>query len=193
MSNHIIQIISGTNRPNSNTRKVVENIHSLYQQMSIEVGIIDLQDFPLLELNGTQYFGEKPVGILQLTEKVLHASGLVIVTPEYNGGFPGVLKLFIDHMKFPESFEFRPVCFVGLGAGMWGGLRAVEQLQQIFAYRNAFGFPLRVFMKHVNTLFTDRTLEEKTRSRLQKQAEDFLRFVKALQEAGLDANTKLQT
>ena len=48
-------------------------------------------------------------------------------------------------LKFPESFEKRPVCFTGLGAGIWGALRPVEQLQAIFGYRNAYLFPERVF------------------------------------------------
>ena len=40
---------------------------------------------------------------------VLQAEGLIVVTPEYNGSLPGVLKYFIDMLKFPESFEQRPV------------------------------------------------------------------------------------
>ena len=53
-------------------------------------------------------------------QRVLDAAGLHIITPEYNGSFPGVLKYFIDMLKFPESFVEKPVAFTGEAAGLWG-------------------------------------------------------------------------
>jgi NAD(P)H-dependent FMN reductase len=110
---------------------------------------------------------------------VLDAHGLVVVTPEYNGSFPGVLKVFIDHLKFPESFESKPVCFVGLAAGIWGALRSVEQLQQIFGYRNAHIFPSRVFMPGIGGLLDDAGAlkDPELQGRLRRQAEGFAGFV----------------
>ena len=58
-------------------------------------------------------------------------------------------------LPFPESFERRPVCFIGLSAGIWGALRPVEQLQAIFGYRNALIFPERVFMPGIGKLLDD--------------------------------------
>lgn len=115
----MITLISGTNRPASNTRKVTAVIEGIYR---------DLHDLPL-ELFAPGAYAEKPAAFAPFAQGVLEASGLVVVTPEYNGSMPGVLKVFIDHLKFPESFEGKPVCFVGLAAGMWGALRGVEQLQ----------------------------------------------------------------
>ena len=113
---------------------------------------------------------------------MLSADGLILVSPEYNGGLPGVLKYFIDMLKFPESFEQRPVCFVGLGAGMWGALRPVEQLQMIFGYRNAFLYPERIFLPKVNDLLDEqgRFTDPEIRERLQEQATGFVSFVERL-------------
>jgi chromate reductase, NAD(P)H dehydrogenase (quinone) len=103
----------------------------------------------------------------------------VVVTPEYNGGVPGILKYFIDMLPFPKRFEHRPVYFVGLAAGIWGALRPVEQLQAIFRYRNAHIFPERVFMPGVGKLlnadgnFANPEMEK----RLEKQAPGFIGFV----------------
>ena len=127
-------------------------------------------------------YAQKPAAFKKFTDAVLTADGLVIVTPEYNGSFPGVLKYFIDLLPFPESFAHRPVCFVGLAAGVWGALRSVEQLQAIFGYRNAHIFPERVFMPGVGKLldeagkFTDAEMEK----RLAKQAAGFVSFVEKL-------------
>src|SRR5437868_10286757 len=147
----MMTLIVGTNRPNSNTRKVATNVEEIYRELRVPLHVLDLAKLPPEIVSRTSY-GEKPKSFHTFSEGVLKASGLVIVTPEYNGSVPGILKYFIDMLKFPESFEHRPVCFIGLSAGTWGALRPIEQLQQIFGYRNAFIYPDRVFMPSVSNL-----------------------------------------
>src|SRR5215207_8324797 len=112
----MIEVISGTNRPGSNSLKVARIIEGLYKKLGVEVQILDLQEMPLELFKPTAY-AEKPEGWQRITDRVLDASGLHVVTPEYNGSFPGVLKYFIDLLKFPESFERKPVAFVGVSNG----------------------------------------------------------------------------
>ena len=50
---------------------------------------------------------------------------------------------------YPDAFDKRPVAFIGLAAGPWGGLRSVEHLQGVFGYRNAFMFPERLFLPNI--------------------------------------------
>jgi hypothetical protein len=90
-------------------------------------------------------------------------------------------------LKFPESFEKQPVCLTGLGAGMWGALRPVEQLQTIFGYRNAYLFPERVFLPKINDLLDDagRLKDPELLQRLKAQAEGFVEFVECLQKTKL--------
>ena len=177
----MITIISGTNRPGSQTRKVVAHIEATYKSRGVKTHLLDLAELPA-EMFSPFAYAEKPVAFKKFSDAILAADGLVIVTPEYNGGFPGVLKYFIDMLPFPESFEHRPVCFVGLAAGIWGALRPVEQLQTIFGYRNAHIFPERVFMPGIGKLlneaaqFTNPDIEK----RLGNQAEGFVRFVESL-------------
>jgi len=58
------------------------------------------------------------------------ADAFVVVTPEYNHGYPAALKELIDSAG--EEWYAKPVAFVSYG-GVSGGLRAVEQLRQVFA------------------------------------------------------------
>ena len=177
----MIVILAGTNRPNSNTRKVAANVAAHYKSLGVKTHLLDLAELPP-EMFSPAAYAEKPDGLKPFTDAILAADGLVIVTPEYNGGVPGILKYFIDLLPFPESFEQRPVCFVGLAAGIWGALRPVEQLQAIFGYRNAYIFPERVFLPGIGKLldaagqFTHPDMEK----RLGNQAEGFLRFVESL-------------
>ena len=115
---------------------------------------------------------------VEIQNRIVSSAGLHVVTPEYNGSFPGVLKYFIDMLKFPESFERKPVAFVGEAAGVWGGLRAVEQLQMIFGYRNAHPYPERVFIAGINNLMNeDGTLKDQSLTdRLAKQCRGFAAF-----------------
>jgi chromate reductase, NAD(P)H dehydrogenase (quinone) len=177
----MITILVGTNRPGSNTRKVVRQIEALYGELKQPTQVIDLAHLPPSIFDPTSY-GDKPAAFKPFSDAVLSASGLVIVTPEYNGSMPGVLKYFIDMLKFPESFERRPVCFVGLAAGMWGALRAVEQLQAIFGYRNAHIFPERVFIPGIGQQLDDqgRLKDPELVDRLRKQAHGFSAFVRTL-------------
>ncbi len=177
----MITIISGTNRPGSNTRKITARVEAHYKALGVATQILDLSDLPP-EIFSPASYGAKPAGFAAFSDAILGSDGLVVITPEYNGSLPGVLKYFIDMLPFPESFERRPVCFVGLAAGMWGALRPVEQLQAIFGYRNAHIYPERVFMPGIGKLldasgqFTSPDIEK----RLETQAAGFVSFVEAL-------------
>lgn len=173
----MITLIAGTNRPGSNTRKVVAQIETLYHELKVPVQVLDLAQLPP-EIFAPTSYAEKPKSFAPFADTVLKSNGLHVVTPEYNGSVPGILKYFIDMLKFPESFEHKPVCFTGLAAGMWGALRPVEQLQAIFGYRNAHIFPVRVFMPQIYNLLDDsgKVKDAELLGRLKTQVEGFAQF-----------------
>jgi chromate reductase len=174
-------LIAGTNRPNSNTRKVVAQLEEIYAALNVPVNVLDLAKLPP-EIFSPDSYAEKPESFQPFANAVLQSGGLHVVTPEYNGSLPGVLKYFIDMLKFPESFEHRPVCFTGLAAGMWGALRPVEQLSAIFAYRNVHLYPVRVFMPQIHNLLdaSGKIKDAELRERLKAQVEGFAGFVKKI-------------
>jgi chromate reductase len=178
----MIVLIVGTNRPGSNSRKVAAQVENIYQELKTPLKVLDLAQLPA-EIFSPASYGEKPDAFQPFADAVLQSSGLHVVTPEYNGGIPGVLKYFIDMLKFPESFERRPVCFTGVAAGSWGALRPVEQLQVIFGYRNAYIYPERVFMAQINNLLDDsgRIKDAGLVERLKKQVEGFVAFTEKVQ------------
>jgi chromate reductase len=173
----MITVIAGTNRPGSNTRKVAAQVEEIYQGLKVPVQLLDLANLPPEIFFPTSY-AEKPASFLPFSEAVMKSGGLHIVTPEYNGSVPGVLKYFIDMLKFPESFENRPVCFTGIAAGIFGALRPVEQLQAIFSYRNAHIYPARVFLPQINGLLdaSGKIKEPELLGRLEQQASGFAHF-----------------
>ena len=182
----MITLIVGTNRPGSNTGKVARHLEEIYAELKVPLRVLDLKQLPP-EIFSPNSYAEKPKAFQPFSTAILESSGLHVVTPEYNGSVPGVLKYFIDMLKFPESFEQRPVAFVGLAAGVWGALRPIEQLQAIFGYRNAYIFPERVFLPRINDLLDDagRLKDPELLQRLKSQAEGFVDFVERLQKTKL--------
>jgi NAD(P)H-dependent FMN reductase len=177
MTSRTIMIVAGTNRPDSNALKIARILEGHYRGAEVKTDLLSLADLPPEVYRGESY-ANKPPAMVAIQQRVLDAAGLHVISPEYNGSFPGVLKYFIDMLKFPESFDRKPVAFVGEAAGTWGGLRAVEQLQMIFGYRNAHSFPERVFIAGVakqldaNGKLVDPALDQ----RLAKQAVGFAKF-----------------
>lgn len=73
-------------------------------------------------------------GSANLWQRMAAADAFVVVTPEYNHGYPAALKFLIDSVG--SEWQAKPVAFVSYG-GVSGGLRAVEQLRLVFAELHA--------------------------------------------------------
>ena len=144
----MITVISGTNRPGSNTLKVATLAADGLRAAGEEAILLDLTELPQDLFEGTSY-AARPAAFAPFQEAVLSAAGILTVIPEYNGSYPGIMKYFIDMLRFPESLYEKPAGFIGLSAGRWGAVRAVEQLEMIFQYRHAHLCGRRVFMPKV--------------------------------------------
>ena len=120
----MITIIVGTNRTGSVSAQVAAFVAKVYDELGINNSVLDITELPPETFSPNAYV-EKPPRVGEFTEQILASSGLFVVTPEYNGSMSGAHKLFIDMLPFPESFEDRPVSYIGISAGQFGGLRPV--------------------------------------------------------------------
>lgn len=182
----MIEIISGTDRPNSNSRKISGIIESQYRELGAKAQVLDLCSLDFKEVSGGPY-GQASGTFKAAIDRIDSASGVVLVIPEYNGSYPGALKHFIDYWQYPLSFEHRPVAYVGVGH-RWGGLRPVEHMQQVFGYRNAYNFPNRVFVSNVSkTLVDGKLTDPMTVELLDIQCREFVQFIEGLRYSKLHA------
>ena len=174
----MIVLLVATNRPGSNTGKVACHVAEIYTAKGHTPKVVDLHQLPP-EIFLPSSYAEKPAAFAPFQEAMLQATGIVIVVPEYNGGFPGVFKYFIDMLKFPETFKGKPFAFVGLSAGMGGALRPVEQFSTLINYLGGVVYPGKVNIAGIHD-----HLDEKGRlkpgelvERIEKQAAGFIQFV----------------
>jgi chromate reductase len=104
---------------------------------SLRIDIEELDDVPMF--NADLDAGSRPEGVARLRQAVLAADGLLLVTPEYNHGVPGVMKNAIDWLSQPlrESvLDGKPTALMGASTGLAGTARGQSQLRQAFVLTN---------------------------------------------------------
>jgi len=179
----MITVISGTNRPDSNTIKIAKKAVEGLRRVGEDVELLDLTELPLELFDGASY-GEKPEAFAAFQDKIIATDGILTVIPEYNGACPGVMKYFIDMLRFPDSLYEKPVGFIGISAGPWGAVRAVEQLEMVFQYRHAHLFGRRVFVPYVGKALDDQgqIVDSEMERRFGEVLEKFADFCRRLKD-----------
>lgn len=128
-----ILVIIGSTRQNRFSEKPAKWIfEEAKARKDFEVELIDLRDYPLP-------FFDEPVSpsmakepypnknVQKLSKKISEADGFIVVTPEYNHGYPAVLKNMFDYIY--HDWNRKAIGFVSYGTV--GGARSVEQLRQV--------------------------------------------------------------
>jgi NAD(P)H-dependent FMN reductase len=149
-----IKVIIGSTRQNRFSEKPA---HWIYEEAKkkdgVKIELLDLRDYPMPFFNepvspamsGGKYSNEI---VNKWSEKIMDGDAFIIVTPEYNHGYPAVLKNALDSI-FPE-WNRKAVGFVSYGNA--GGARSVEQLRQVVIelqmvpIRSAIHIPVDVYM-----------------------------------------------
>ncbi|MDO6389121.1 NAD(P)H-dependent oxidoreductase [Pontibacter sp. BT731] len=131
----MITIITGTNRPSSNSRAVANLYAKLLDERQVENQILDLADLPADFTASALYdnIGTNPA-FNELSAVIGESEKFVFIVPEYNGSFPGVLKAFIDGLSYPNTFRNKKAALVGLSSGVQGSGLAMSHLTDIFNY-----------------------------------------------------------
>ncbi|MBA3708772.1 MAG: NAD(P)H-dependent oxidoreductase [Planctomycetes bacterium] len=176
----LLALVPGTNRAGSLSLKLARQVAADYAALGCQVDLLELNLGPEF-LDPMAYKAPKPA-VTALVQRFLACDAAVFVIPEYNGSYPGILKLFVDMLPEREGFAQRPCAFIGLSAGQFSSLRSVEHFQGVAGYRNAYIFPTRVFIGDSFKRFAaDGTLIEPLFvERLKAQAAGFVAFVRAL-------------
>lgn len=119
-----LPVLLGTNRKERQSGKVANwLIKEIEKRDDIETKLFDTQDF---HLPADDYGTEIAHLFPEWRDNIIRADGLIIVTPEYNHGYPGVLKSVLDLLL--KEYIHKSVSIVGVSAQVWGGTRVIEAL-----------------------------------------------------------------
>ena len=166
----MITIIAGTNRKDSNTKKVAEAYQKILTQKNIESKILKLEEAEVHQRNESFVEMEK--------DYLLSAEKMIIVMPEYNGSFPGILKLMIDNTDVKNVWPNKKVLLTGVSTGRAGNLRGMEHLTGVLLYLKSNVHHNRLPISTVHTLLNeDRILSDQlTIASMSSQLDEFLQF-----------------
>lgn len=176
-----IPIILGSTRRGRQSAKVARFVEERMKKSErLETEILDLLDynFPMME-ERLRLRDDAPPQVLEFAAKVARADSIVIVSPEYNNGYPGVLKNALDYLG-PE-YKRKPVAIATVSGGSFGGLNALAQLRLVTLGMDAFPIPAALPFSRVQDVFAeDGTLKDLA---YEKRADAFIAEVLWFTEA----------
>jgi len=140
----MITIISGTSRPNSNTRKVANAYKQQLDNLELANQILCLHDTNMMQRDEHFTTVEKAY--------LINVQQIIIVMPEYNGTFPGILKLMIDLTDVKKAWPDKKILLVGVSTGRAGNLRGMEHLTGSLMHMQAIVHPNRLPISGVQNL-----------------------------------------
>lgn len=167
----LVPVVLGTARDGNYSARVADYVLSAVREYGFDTELIRVGDFNHLKTD------ERDKAI-KWKELMGRADGLVIVSPEYNHGYPGELKLFLDAIY--NEYKHKPLGICGVSKSFLGGVRMVEQLRlvsielSLVPLRNACYFP---------NIQSEPIDEEKQKSSLAKMLGELDFYARALKPA----------
>lgn len=168
--NDFYTIISGTNRPGSNTIKIARHYEELLKEKGLDTRFITLEGWKSVEK--TPEYSELEKEVMIPTTK------FIFVAPEYNGSIPGVLKVMIDISDYKKSWWGKKALLTGISLGRSGNLRGMEHLTSILHYLKVVVHPNKLPISSVDKMLNGSGIihDKGTLDAISIQLDEFIAF-----------------
>ena len=175
--NTVVVGICGSLREGSYTRMAVSIALQGAQEVGAKTQLIDLRDYELGFCDGREKDDTYPEGVFKLRKQVREAQGLILGTPEYHGGYSGILKNALDLMGFDE-IEGKMIGLVGVAGGALGAVNALNSLRTIGRTLHAWVIPEQASIPQAHQHFDDdgRLRDGDLEDRVKKVGQQVARF-----------------
>jgi chromate reductase, NAD(P)H dehydrogenase (quinone) len=166
----MITIVAGTNRKGSNTKKVALQYAKLLTDKKIEYKLLALEDVSIVERNDNFLAIEQ--------EYLLNADKFIFVIPEYNGSYPGIVKLMIDNTEVAKVWPNKKALLVGVSTGRAGNLRGMEHFTGSLMHMKMQVHHNRLPISSVHTLLNSdgEITDEANLKAIHAQLNEFINF-----------------
>ena len=173
----MITVISGTNRPDSRTLVIAEALAAAIGEAGTAVQLLDLATLDFGHFSNDMYEGGKITPALKRLQEqyVLGVEKMIFVVPEYNGSFPGFVKLFIDGIsvnEYKRNFTGKTIALTGVASGRAGNARGLDHLAACLNYLGGWVLPNKLPVSGVEGLLDGdgKLADEGTLAALKQQA-----------------------
>jgi NAD(P)H-dependent FMN reductase len=184
-----ITLVVGSVREGRQSLKAAMFVTELLNKRGVETDVVDLANDPLPILGQST---DEPEGdsdrIKQVGKRIDKGDAVILVTPEYQGSFSGVLKNALDHF-FPE-FEKKPIGIVATSAGRMAGINASTQLQHVILSLGAYPVPFKLLVPEVHKSI-DESFEpssDRVANTGERFVDDFIWFADAIRRKKMEEN-----
>jgi chromate reductase, NAD(P)H dehydrogenase (quinone) len=164
----MVTIISGTNRKHSNTSKIAGEYQLILREKGIEAEILSLEDLDLLHYNTAFETIENDI--------LIPTTHFIIISPEYNGSFPGVLKMLFDTSRSHEIWFHKKALLTGVATGRAGNLRGMDHLADVLNYVKITVHPNKLPISAVNSVVGSdgKIIDKNTLKAINQQLDEFI-------------------
>ena len=183
-----IVIISSSVRTGRNSHRLALYFKNYILENNIaDVEIADLNEYQFPVFNERlQYTPNPTADVLEFADRINRADGIIIVTPEYNGGYPAALKNVVDLMY--REWRRKPIAIAAASDGQFGGTQVITSLVFSFFKIGALLVPARYHASTVQDHYDpDGTPKEKAAT--DKRAKSFIGELLWCMEAKIKMNT----
>ena len=179
----MITIIQGTNRPDSKTEYVCRHVQDLVSLLyNGKVGFVSMADLPSEVLIADPYdINTIPPRLISIQDQFLiPAEKFIWISPEYNGSFPGVLKLFIDSLsvrQVTDTFSGKKSALIGVTSGRSGNIRGLDHLSSVLTHLRSVIYPWLLPISRIDELMEEgRLIHSSTINTLDIHIRGFIDF-----------------
>ncbi|MCB0794409.1 MAG: NAD(P)H-dependent oxidoreductase [Flavobacteriales bacterium] len=148
-----IELISSSIRIGRNSHRIalfLERLASSVPEHACSILDLNTLSLPLSE-ERMEYLDRVPEGVEQFARRVQRADGIVLIVPEYNGGYPASLKNAIDLLH--KEWRTKPVAFATVSTGAFGGSQVITSLQFVLWKMGALTVPGPMHVPFVDGAF----------------------------------------
>ena len=151
-----IAIISSSVRQGRDSHRVALYLSNYLRENNLaETEIIDLQQYSFPVFDERLKYQQNPLPeALDFAEKIRNADGVIIVTPEYNGGYPASIKNAIDLLTV--EWRRKPVAISTVSDGDFGGSQVITSLQFVLWKLKAWTVPAMFPVPRVQDKFDEK-------------------------------------
>jgi NAD(P)H-dependent FMN reductase len=150
---YFIPVILGSTRRNRQSAKIAKFVLGWLRQLDqVRTELLDLKELnlPMME-ERLRFRDDAPASVLEFSAKINQADSIVIVTPEYSGGYPGVLKNALDYLK--SEYKRKPFGIVTVSAVETGGILCLDGLRQVVLHLGGVPIPASLMVADVKESF----------------------------------------
>ena len=147
---------------------------NLYYKLLLEKG----RDVKLLSLEQKEVWTRGAEMMALEKEYLIPAQKFLVIMPEYNASFPGILKLMMDNSDIKKCWWHKKAALVGVSDGRAGNLRGIEHMTSILHYMKVHVLYNKVLLSRINDEIdgNGNLLKPDTAAIITEQIDEFINF-----------------